>query len=67
MRHWWAPTADHYLKSVPKARIFEALKEAGAAPDATLNQLKKSDLAAAAERQLAGTGWLPGLLRPAAA
>jgi ParB family chromosome partitioning protein len=67
MRQWWYPTADGYLKSVPKARIFEALAEAGASPSGALEKLKKGDLALLAEQRLAGTGWLPTVLRGAAA
>ncbi len=63
MRQWWSPTADSYLKSVPKAHIFEALAEAGATPSGALEKLKKGDLALLAEQRLAGTGWLPAVLR----
>lgn len=68
MREWWAPGADNYLGSLPKARILEVVREA-ASPEvaATLTSLKKAPLAAAAEKRLAGTGWLPGLLRGHAA
>lgn len=67
MREWWSATADGYLKSVPKARIFEALTEAGATPSGALDKLKKGDLALLAEQRLAGTGWLPAVLRASAA
>jgi len=65
MREWWSATADGYLKSVPKARILEALTEAGVTPSGALGQLKKADLALLAERRLVGTGWLPAVLRGA--
>jgi ParB family chromosome partitioning protein len=51
---------------VSKARILEAVAEAestGAAEN--LSKLKKDALAARAEEKLAGTGWLPTVLRPA--
>jgi ParB family transcriptional regulator, chromosome partitioning protein len=64
MREWWTPTADSYLGSLPKSRILDVLTEAGAADStAVLRNLKKSELANAAERHLVGTGWLPSLLR----
>ena len=64
MRLWWTPTVETYLGSVPKARILEVVKEAVSAQAATpLEKLKKSALVKLAETQLAGTGWLPPLLR----
>lgn len=64
MTQWWQPTAQSYLRHVPKARILEAVKEA-VTPEAAENlaKLKKEALAAEAERRLAGTGWLPAILR----
>ncbi|WP_375268723.1 ParB/RepB/Spo0J family partition protein [Phenylobacterium sp.] len=49
----WSPTAERYLARVTKPRILEAVREA-----------KGED---AAEQLLAGTGWLPPLLRTAPA
>jgi ParB family chromosome partitioning protein len=68
MRAWWTATAESYLAHVSKARILEIVREA-VSPEfaATLTDLKKGALAAAAERRLAGTGWLPPLLRNGAA
>jgi len=68
MLDWWQPTAENYLGSVPKARILDVVREA-ISPEAaaTLTSLKKGPLAAAAEKRLAGTGWLPGPLRGQAA
>lgn len=64
MRRWWMPTAENYFGSVPKSRILaivsEALSPAAAVP---LANLKKDALARTAERQLAGKGWLPSLMR----
>lgn len=55
------------LRHVPKALILEAVKE-GVTPEAADNlaKLKKDALAAEAEQRLAGTGWLPAILRSAA-
>ena len=47
-----------------KARIVEAVTEAvGGEAVTRLDGLKKSEMAEAAETALAGTGWLPALLR----
>lgn len=64
MRRWWTPTVEGYLGSVPKQRILEIVREA-TSPEvaATLTSLKKKPLAEAAERKLAGTGWLPSTFR----
>jgi ParB family transcriptional regulator, chromosome partitioning protein len=64
MTHWWRPTAQSYFRHVPKLRILEAVKD-GVTPEAADNlaKLKKDVLAAEAEQRLAGTGWLPALLR----
>lgn len=60
----WAPTVDTYLGRVPKARILEAVREAkGDGAAQLLDHLKKADMAAEAERLLAGSGWLPEPLR----
>ena len=67
MRAWWAPTTDKYLAHVPKARILEVVREA-VSPEvaAALSKMKKGPLAQAAEKRLAGTGWLPALLKTGA-
>jgi len=65
MTQWWPPTAASYVGRVSKARILEAVTEAcskGAAEN--LAKLKKDALAKRAEEKLAGTGWLPPVLRP---
>ena len=60
----WTPTVDSYLGRVTKARILEAVREAkGEAAAQLIDHLKKGDMAAEAERLLAGTGWLPQPLR----
>ena len=60
----WRPTAESYLGRVTKARILAAVREArGEAAAERIAQLKKAEMAAAAEELLAGTGWLPEPLR----
>lgn len=60
----WTPTVDSYLGRVTKAHIVEAVTE-GVSEDAArrIADMKKPDMAQAAEQLLAGTGWLPALLR----
>jgi len=60
----WIPTVSNYLGRVTKARIIEAVRE-GVSEEAAerLAGLKKAEMAEAAERLLAGTGWLPAHLR----
>ncbi len=67
MKSWWTPTALGYFGSLPKARILDAVREA-TSPEvaASLSTMKKTALAAVAEQRLAGSGWLPSLLRPQA-
>ncbi|MGA0606582.1 ParB/RepB/Spo0J family partition protein [Phenylobacterium sp. VNQ135] len=68
MTRVWTPTAQSYFGRVTKARIVEAVAEgAGEAAAERLTGLKKSEMAEAAEQALAGTGWLPTLLRTAPA
>lgn len=66
--------ADHfttdginYLGRVSKPLILEALEEAGALADdqerITLLALRKGDLVASAQARLAGTRWVPALIR----
>lgn len=64
MREWWSATAANYFGSVPKARVLEIVRET-VSPDAaaTLTKLKKESLIQAAEGKVAGTGWLPAVLR----
>ncbi len=60
----WTPTVDSYLGRVTKAHIVEAVSE-GVSEDAArrIADMKKPDMAQAAEQLLAGTGWLPTILR----
>ena len=60
----WQPTVDGYLGRVSKARILDAVREAkGVAAAERLVQLKKTEMAQAAEDLLDGTGWVPEPLR----
>jgi len=64
MRDWWSPTIDRYLGRVSKALVLDAVREGASAQAAeNLATLKKDKLAQSAEQRLAGTGWLPALLR----
>jgi ParB family chromosome partitioning protein len=64
MASWWQPTADTYLGAVPKALAIEAVAEAcGKDAAASLVSLKSAAVVAEAGKKLAGTGWLPKLLR----
>ncbi|MFN3370308.1 MAG: ParB/RepB/Spo0J family partition protein [Sphingomonadaceae bacterium] len=60
----WTPTVDSYLGRVTKAHIVEAVTE-GVSEDAArcIADMKKPEMAQAAEQLLAGTGWLPAVLR----
>lgn len=63
----FTPTAGNYLGRVSKELIVDAIKEGGKlngeADKAALLGMKKSDLAAEAEKRLAGTGWVPKTIR----
>ena len=62
----WTPTVRAYLGRVTKAHILAAVREA--VSDAAAERiagLKKTDMAEAAEQLLAGTGWLPAVMRTA--
>ncbi|MCU1336679.1 MAG: parB-like partition protein [Bryobacterales bacterium] len=67
MKAWFAPDAANYFTRIAKPRILDALKEGRNQPNAPAwEKLKKPELAALAERELAGKGWLPEMLRTAA-
>ncbi len=62
-RHW-TPTVANYLGSVTKAQILDAVREAkGEEVAERLSGLKKAEMAAAAERELEGSGWVPAVIR----
>ena len=64
----WTPTAANYFGRVSKERIVEAVRE-GVSAEAAANiaGMKKLAMAEVAEQRLAGTGWLPELLRTGSA
>jgi ParB family chromosome partitioning protein len=60
----WTPTVRTYLGRVTKALILDAVREAVSDEAADrLASMKKQPMAEAAEQLLAGTGWLPPLMR----
>jgi ParB family chromosome partitioning protein len=62
----WTPTGQTYLGRVTKAHILAAVREAVSDEAAErIAGLKKPEMAQAAEQLLAGTGWLPTVLRTA--
>lgn len=69
MADHFTPTAENYLGRVPKGLVIDALVEAGQldADDevakAGLLGMKKRDLAQEAERRLAGSRWVPEIIR----
>ncbi|MCP8883369.1 ParB N-terminal domain-containing protein [Devosia sp. XJ19-1] len=66
MTKLWAPTAANYLGRVTKGRILQAVAEAkGQRAADRIAHLKKGDMAIEAETLLAGSDWLPDVLRPA--
>ncbi|SEI14624.1 chromosome partitioning protein, ParB family [Rhizobium tibeticum] len=68
MTAWFEPTADNYFGRISKTGIEQAIAEAkGADFAARVSRMKKADAAAYAERQIAGTGWLPAVFRIAPA
>lgn len=66
MSGYWRPTVRSYLGRVTKARILKAVCEAVSGEAAEhMADMKKIDMAEAAEQLLAATAWLPALLRTA--
>ncbi|MCO5131397.1 MAG: ParB N-terminal domain-containing protein [Xanthobacteraceae bacterium] len=60
----WTPTVRTYLGRVTKAHILDAVREAVSDEAADrIASMKKQPMAEAAEQLLAGTGWLPPLMR----
>jgi ParB family chromosome partitioning protein len=67
MAAWFTPTAGNFFGRLTKTGIVDVLREAkGNAIAPAWLKAKKSDLASIAEREVAGTGWLPAPLRRAA-
>ena len=64
MKAWFVPTAENYFGRVGRDSILTALAEAKGAPaKRSWQKLKKQELALLAEREIAGTGWLPKPIR----
>jgi ParB family chromosome partitioning protein len=64
MKPYFTPTAENYFTRIGKPQILGAIQEAkGQPPAPAWEKLKKAELAQEAERQIAGTGWLPEILR----
>jgi len=63
MGAWFTPTAANYFSRISKAGILAALREVKGATAPAWETMKKADLAALGEREIAGTGWLPESLR----
>jgi ParB family chromosome partitioning protein len=64
MKEWFYPTAENYFSRVSKQQILADITEATQRPAKhSWDKLKKSELAAVAEREVAGSGWLPKPLR----
>ena len=64
MRKWWTATGPSYFNHVSKARILDVVTEAVDANAASpLAALKKDAAVTGAEQTVAGTGWLPSVLR----
>jgi len=63
MSAWFTPTAANYFGRIGKAKILETLREVKGSVAPAWDKLKKAELAALAEREVAGRNWLPELLR----
>jgi ParB family chromosome partitioning protein len=63
MNRWFVPTAENFFNRISKPQIADALAAAGKPADTAKLNLKKAQLAAAAESEVAGTGWLPEPVR----
>ncbi len=64
MAEWFTPDVGNYFGRISSAHIIAALCEAkGVSPAPSWTKMKKAELAALAAREIAGTGWLPEVLR----
>ena len=60
----WTPTARSYFGRVTKSHILDAVREAVSIEAADrMADMKKQDMAEAAEQLVVATGWLPALMR----
>ncbi|MBR1187382.1 ParB N-terminal domain-containing protein [Bradyrhizobium sp. AUGA SZCCT0160] len=64
MTGYWRPTVRTYFGRITKERILEAVRE-GVSHEAAdrMADMKKPDMAEAAEQLLAATDWLPAMMR----
>jgi ParB family chromosome partitioning protein len=64
MADWWRPTAANFFMRVKREQAIEAVVEATGAKDViALGKLKKSELAAEAEKRLTDCRWLPAIFK----
>jgi ParB family transcriptional regulator, chromosome partitioning protein len=64
MKTWFTPTAENFFSRVGRDSIVAAISEAKEVPaKRSWQKMKKAELAALAEREIVGTGWLPKPLR----
>ena len=64
MADWWTPTGERYLGRVKKEEILRVIGDGTSETNfEDLRKLKKGELVAAAERRLAGSRWLPEILK----
>lgn len=64
MTQWFAPTAENFFSRVGRTSVVKAICEAKNVPSKrSWEKMKKSELAKLAEREVAGTGWLPEPLK----
>jgi ParB family chromosome partitioning protein len=64
MADWWTPTGERYLGRVKKEEILRVIGDGTSETNfEDLRKLKKGEFVAAAERRLAGSRWLPEILK----
>jgi ParB family chromosome partitioning protein len=63
MSKWFTASAQNFFLRVSKSKIADALREAGKPVSIDGLKRKKAELAALAEKEIAGTGWLPEPIR----
>jgi ParB family chromosome partitioning protein len=63
MTEWFMLTAGNYFGNISNAVIIDAPHEVKGATASAWTKMKKPELAAFAEKQVEGTGWLPEPLR----
>lgn len=63
MGKWYAPTAANYFSKISKAQILGVLRDVKGSTAPAWEKLSRTELALIAEREIAGTGWLPQPVR----